>query len=77
MCLLAAKTKAEPSYIGIALLVAAAIVMPWFGHEKRRLAAAVSSGVARGCCSEFYLRIHGLDCTCWFAVEQVCSLAVG
>jgi hypothetical protein len=45
--LLAAKTKAEPSYIGIALLVAAAIVMPWFGHERRRLAAAVSSGSLR------------------------------
>jgi hypothetical protein len=34
MYLLAAKTKAEPSYIGIALLVAAAIVMLWFGHEN-------------------------------------------
>ena|SRR5229473_6012107 len=33
----------EPSYLGIGLLVAAVIVMPWLSNQKRSLAARISS----------------------------------
>jgi len=36
-------SKPQPSYLGIVLLVAAALVMPWLGHRKRQLAAAANS----------------------------------
>lgn len=36
--------RAEPSYLGIALLIAAAIVMPWLSAQKKRLAAKTHSG---------------------------------
>src|SRR5580692_6184528 len=32
--------RAEPSYPGIALLAAAALIMPWLSRQKRALAAA-------------------------------------
>jgi divalent metal cation (Fe/Co/Zn/Cd) transporter len=35
--------RPEPSYVGIALLIAAAIVMPWLSRQKRMLAAKASS----------------------------------
>ena len=45
--LLAARSKPEPSYLGIGLLVAAAVVMPWLGRRKRLLAAATNSSALR------------------------------
>jgi divalent metal cation (Fe/Co/Zn/Cd) transporter len=41
--LIAAESKPEPSYVGIGLLVAAAVVMPWLGRSKRQLAIATKS----------------------------------
>jgi len=45
--LVAAEEKPQPSYAGIMLLVAAAIVMPWLAHRKRQLAAAANSSSLR------------------------------
>ena len=36
--------RPEPSYLGIALLIAAAIAMPWLASQKRTLAAKTNSG---------------------------------
>jgi divalent metal cation (Fe/Co/Zn/Cd) transporter len=36
--------RPKPSYLGIALLVAAAIIMPWLSTQKRRLAVKTNSG---------------------------------
>jgi divalent metal cation (Fe/Co/Zn/Cd) transporter len=36
--------RPEPSYLGIALLVAAATIMPWLSTQKRRLAVKTNSG---------------------------------
>lgn len=41
--LLAAQSKPQPSYVGIALLSAAAVVMPWLGRRKRQLAMIANS----------------------------------
>jgi divalent metal cation (Fe/Co/Zn/Cd) transporter len=41
--LIATKSKPEPSYVGIGLLFAAALVMPWIGRRKRQLAIATKS----------------------------------
>lgn len=39
--------RPQPSYLGIALLIAAAIVMPWLSSQKRTLAAKTSSGALK------------------------------
>src|SRR6266481_250327 len=39
--------RPEPSYMGIALLIAAAIVMPWLSRRKRTLAAKTNSSSLR------------------------------
>jgi divalent metal cation (Fe/Co/Zn/Cd) transporter len=36
--------RPEPSYLGIGLLVAAAVFMPWLSHQKRMLAVMTNSG---------------------------------
>src|SRR6266851_1126656 len=41
--LIAAESKPEPSYVGIGLLCAAALVMPWLGRRKRQLAITTKS----------------------------------
>jgi divalent metal cation (Fe/Co/Zn/Cd) transporter len=41
--LIAAESKPEPSYVGIGLLCAAALVMPWLGRRKRQLAIETRS----------------------------------
>ena len=45
--LIAAEAKPRPSYLGIALLIAAALVMPWLARQKRQLAAAAHSASLR------------------------------
>jgi divalent metal cation (Fe/Co/Zn/Cd) transporter len=37
----------KPTFLGIAILVAAAVVMPWLAKEKQRLSGATSSGALR------------------------------
>jgi divalent metal cation (Fe/Co/Zn/Cd) transporter len=39
--------RPEPSYLGIGLLIAAVIVMPWLSNQKRSLAARISSASVR------------------------------
>jgi len=39
--------RPEPSYSGIALLIAAAIIMPWLSSQKRKLAARTNSGALK------------------------------
>ncbi len=40
-------TEPKPALLGIAILVAAAVVMPWLAKEKRRLSAATGSAALR------------------------------
>ena len=40
-------TEPKPTFLGIAILVAAAAVMPWLAKEKRRLSAATGSAALR------------------------------
>jgi divalent metal cation (Fe/Co/Zn/Cd) transporter len=39
--------KPQPSYLGIALLIAAAVVMPWLSTQKRMLATKTGSDSLR------------------------------
>jgi len=41
------RRKPEPSYMGMILLIAAALIMPWLGREKRKLATAAGSSALR------------------------------
>lgn len=45
--LLGRGSQPRPSYLGIALLVGAAFVMPWLGRRKRQLAATFNSSSLR------------------------------
>jgi divalent metal cation (Fe/Co/Zn/Cd) transporter len=40
-------SQPKPTLLGVAILVAAAIVMPWLSKEKRRLSGATGSAVLR------------------------------
>ena len=40
-------TEPKPTLLGIAILVAAAVVMPWLAKEKRRLSGATGSAALR------------------------------
>jgi divalent metal cation (Fe/Co/Zn/Cd) transporter len=40
-------SEPKPTVLGIAILVAAAVVMPWLAMEKRRLTGATGSGALR------------------------------
>jgi divalent metal cation (Fe/Co/Zn/Cd) transporter len=42
----------KPSHLGIAVLIAAAAMMPWLATEKRRLSAATSSAALRADAAE-------------------------
>jgi len=44
---LAGYSEAKPTLLGIAILVAAAVIMPWLAKEKRRLSAATGSAALR------------------------------
>ena len=41
------RQKPEASYLGMILLLAAALVMPWLGGQKRKLATAANSAALR------------------------------
>ena len=40
-------SEPKPTFLGIAILVAAAVVMPWLAREKRRLSGATGSAALR------------------------------
>jgi divalent metal cation (Fe/Co/Zn/Cd) transporter len=40
-------SEPKPTFLGIAILVAAAVVMPWLAREKRRLSGATGSVALR------------------------------
>ena len=42
-----ARSKPEPSYLGIGLLLVAALVMPWLARRKRQLGIATNSAALR------------------------------
>jgi divalent metal cation (Fe/Co/Zn/Cd) transporter len=42
----------KQSYLGIAILVAASVIMPWLAREKRRLSAATGSAALRADAAE-------------------------
>ena len=40
-------SEPKPTFLGIAILVAAAVIMPWLAKEKRRLSGAIGSAALR------------------------------
>jgi len=48
-------SEPKPSYMGIAILLAAAAIMPWLARQKRRLSAATGSAALRADAAESLL----------------------
>jgi divalent metal cation (Fe/Co/Zn/Cd) transporter len=70
------------SYVGIAILVAAAVLMPWLAREKRRLSSAARSPALRAdaaesmLCAYFsWIALIGLAVHAWFGVAWADPIA--
>jgi len=68
--------EARPSYWGIGILAAAALMMPWLAREKRRLSAATGSAALRADAAESALCAYlSLIALAGLAVNAVWHLA--
>lgn len=68
--------EARPSYLGIVILAAAALMMPWLAREKRRLSAATGSAALRADAAESALCAYlSLIALAGLAVHAVWHLA--
>jgi divalent metal cation (Fe/Co/Zn/Cd) transporter len=70
------------SYVGIAILVAAALLMPWLAREKRRLSSAARSAALRAdaaesmlCAYLSWIALIGLAVHAWFGVAWADPIA--
>jgi len=55
--------RPEPSYMGMALLIAAGMFMPWLSAQKEKIGCPDQQRLVEGRCGpEFDVRIPGLDC---------------
>ncbi len=45
-------SEPKPTYLGIAILMAASLIMPWLAKEKRKLSAAIGSAALRADAAE-------------------------
>jgi divalent metal cation (Fe/Co/Zn/Cd) transporter len=75
--LTASQSKPEPSYLGIGLLVAAAVVMPWLGRRKRQLAIVTKSSALQADAAQSSMRISSVDRTCRVAAQRDGTLDLG
>jgi divalent metal cation (Fe/Co/Zn/Cd) transporter len=68
-------SEPRPTYLGMAILVAAAAIMPWLAKEKRRLSAATGSAALRADAAESalcaYLSVIALAGLALNAIWQV------
>jgi divalent metal cation (Fe/Co/Zn/Cd) transporter len=68
-------SEPKPSYLGIGVLVAAALIMPWLAREKRRLSAETGSAALRADAAESslcaYLSVIALAGLTVHAVWQI------
>ena len=78
--------RPEASYLGIGLLLAAALVMPWLAKQKRSLASQTGSGALQAdatqsavCAYMAWIALAGLGCNAVFHIswaDPVAALAL-
>jgi divalent metal cation (Fe/Co/Zn/Cd) transporter len=82
---LLAYSEPKPTFLGIAILVAAAVVMPWLAQEKRRRSGATGSAALRAdaaqsaLCAYLSLALAGLAINATWRVkwaDPIAALAV-
>jgi divalent metal cation (Fe/Co/Zn/Cd) transporter len=62
-------SEPEPTFLGIAVLIAAATIMPWLAREKRRLSGATGSAALRADAAQSVL-------CAYFSVIALAGLAI-
>jgi divalent metal cation (Fe/Co/Zn/Cd) transporter len=74
--------RAKPSYLGIGLLIAAAVIMPWLGRRKRALATITCSSALKAdaaqssiCAYMSWIALGGLVVNAIFHLPWVDSVA--
>lgn len=72
----------EPAYLGMALLVAAALIMPWLARHKRRLSAETGSAALAAdaaqssiCAWLAWIALAGLALNAWLGIHWADPLA--
>ena len=72
----------KSSYVGIAVLFAAAVLMPWLARQKRRLSSATESAALRAdaaqsmlCAYLSWIALIGLAVHAWFGVAWADPIA--
>jgi divalent metal cation (Fe/Co/Zn/Cd) transporter len=82
LSLLGKNFRAEPSYLGIVLLIAAAVIMPWLGRRKRELSTQTCSRALRAdavqssvCAYMSWIALAGLALNAVFHLPWVDNLA--
>ena len=82
LSLLGRGQRAEPSYFGIGLLIAAAVIMPWLGRRKRELSTQTCSKALRAdavqssvCAYMSWIALAGLVFNAFFHLPWIDSVA--
>jgi divalent metal cation (Fe/Co/Zn/Cd) transporter len=82
LSLLGRGQHAEPSYFGIGLLIAAAVIMPWLGRRKRELSTQTCSKALRAdavqssvCAYMSWIALGGLVLNALFHIPWIDSVA--
>ena len=68
-------SEPKPTFLGIAILVAAAVVMPWLAKEKRRLSGATGSAALRADAAQSALCAYlSLIALAGLAISAICHV---
>ena len=68
-------SEPKPTFLGIAILAAAAVIMPWLAKEKRRLSGAIGSAALRADAAQSALCAYlSLTALAGLAINAICQV---
>jgi len=69
--------EADRSLVGIGILIAAAVMMPWLANRTKVGCRNIQCSAEGRCCGIRPLWLHGLDCSCGTRSERHLEQTVG